>query len=60
MNSLQNRKFTFYILSIQYVSNYKIAKLIVPYAVTKKNKLQEIIDHYDQNKGNKGKNTRKS
>jgi len=43
-----------------YTAAYKIAKLIVPYAVTKKNKLQEIIDHYDQNEGNKGKNTRKS
>ena len=30
----------------------QVAKLFLPYAITKKELLQKIVDHYEQNKGN--------
>ena len=38
--------------SVSFRGAYEVAKLFVPYAITKKVKLQNIIDHYDQDKGN--------
>ena len=38
--------------SVSFRGAYEVAKLFVPHAITKKVKLQNIIDHYDQEKGN--------
>jgi hypothetical protein len=38
--------------SVSFRGAYEVAKLFIPYAITKKVKLQNIIDHYDQDKGN--------
>ena len=32
---------------------YEIAKAIIPYSVTKKDKLQQVIDHYEHKTKNK-------
>ena len=38
--------------SVSFRGAYEVAKLFVPHAITKKIKLQKIIDHYDKEKGN--------
>jgi len=44
--------------SVAYRGAYQVAKLMIPHARTKKVKLQSIIDHYDQGKGNKRRSTK--
>ena len=38
--------------STSYHGAKQVAKLFLPYAITKKELLQKIVDHYGQNKGN--------
>jgi|TARA_R100001079_G_scaffold104085_1_gene70454 hypothetical protein len=44
--------------SVSFRGAYEVAKLFIPHAITKKVKLQKIIDHYDQEKGNQRRKIR--
>jgi len=44
--------------SVSFRGAYEVAKLFIPHAITKKVKLQKIIDHYEQEKGNQRRKIR--